>query len=226
MLYPPRCAGCDEILRIGENGICKECEQKLRYIGDEHCMKCGRPLLDNAKVLCRDCKAKTHYFDMARAVFEYKDMARSLYRFKYQGRQEYAGFYASQIEKHLGELICQWKPDVIIPVPIHKIRRRKRGYNQAELLARRVGERMQIPVDEKLVKRCKNTKPLRLQRALERQKSLDRAFIISRNDVKLKTTILFDDIYTTGSTVDAISKVLREHGVEKIYVITVAIGKT
>ncbi len=75
-----------------------------------------------------------------------------------------------------------------------------------------------------MVRRCKNTSPLKLQNPLERQNNLKKAFIIAQNDVKLKTIIIVDDIYTTGSTIDEVAAILKQAGVEKIYYITLACG--
>ena len=116
------------------------------------------------------------------------------------------------------------RPDALIPIPLHRKRLVKRGYNQAELLAEAVGRKLGVPVYGKLVKRVKNTAPLKRQNPQERQNNLKKAFIIMQNDVKLDTIILIDDIYTTGSTVDEVTDVLKRHGVKKVYVITLACG--
>ena len=155
----------------------------------------------------------------------YQSVAGSFYRLKYAGRQEYARFYAAAIVEKLGGTIRGWKPDALVPVPIHRARRRERGYNQAELLAREIGKVMGIPVAARLIRRIKNTLPQKLLDDAERQNNLKRAFKIERNDVKLKRVIIVDDIYTTGSTVDACAVELKKAGVEEVYFITAAIGK-
>lgn len=155
----------------------------------------------------------------------YQSVAGSLYRFKYAGRQEYARFYAEAIVEKLGEAIRAWKSDALVPVPIHRTRRRERGYNQAELLAREIGRRMDIPVDSHVIRRVKKTLPQKQLDDAERQNNLKRAFKIERNDVKLERVIIVDDIYTTGSTIDACAAELKRAGVEKVYFITAAIGK-
>ena len=158
-------------------------------------------------------------------MFEYPSMARSMYRFKYAGRKEYARFYGEQIVKKLGKTIRGWRPDALVPVPVHAARKRERGYNQAEALAGEIGRRMGIPVDFRLIKRVKKTLPQKLLDDRERQNNLKRAFKIARNDVKLKRVVIIDDIYTTGSTIDACALELKRAGVEKVYFIAIAIGK-
>lgn len=168
---------------------------------------------------------RRHLFDSGRAVFAYKGMADSIYRFKYKGRQEYAAYYAECMAYKLGSWIAGCRPDALMPVPVHDAKRRVRGYNQAEVLARELGRLMNIPVETKLVKRVRKTMPMKDLSVMERQNNLKRAFKICRNDVKLSTIIIIDDIYTTGSTIDAISYVLRRAGVGKIYFAALAIGK-
>ena len=84
---------------------------------------------------------------------------------------------------------------------------------------------MEIPVRKNLVRRCRNTVPQKLLSLRQRQNNLKRAFIISQDDVKLDTIILIDDIYTTGSTVDAMAAVFKSAGVKKVFVISLAIGR-
>ena len=121
-------------------------------------------------------------------------------------------------------MMLAWKPDALIPVLLHTSRLKKRGYNQAGLLARKVGQMLNIPVYENWIVREKNTKPLKLLDGRERQNNLKKAFKIVQNEVKLKTIIIIDDIYTTGSTVDEISVLCRENGVKKIYFAALSVG--
>ena len=126
--------------------------------------------------------------------------------------------------KYLGDFIRSVSPDVLVPVPLHKKKLSKRGYNQAACLARALGKNMQLPVDEKLVKRVRNTAPMKRLNPAERQNNLKKAFKIVRNDVKLNTIVIIDDIYTTGTTLDEIAALLKEHGVSKVYCVTLACG--
>ena len=163
-------------------------------------------------------------FLRGRSLYEYDSAAVSLYRFKYGGRREYAAFYGEQAVEYLGEFIRALQPDAIIPIPLHRKRRAKRGYNQAELLAREIGKRMGIPVRTKMLLRVKNTVPLKQLNPKERQNNLKKAFLIAQNDVKLKMIILVDDIFTTGSTMDEAARTLRSAGVENICYVTLACG--
>lgn len=225
ILYPRRCPVCDRAVLPFGSLVCETCRNKFVYIKEPCCMKCGKELEDAGEEYCGDCRRRKHLFDAGRSVFAYKSVSDSLYRFKYKGRQEYAAYYARCIAERLGEWIMRCKPDALVPVPIHASKRRMRGYNQAEKLARELGRIMNIPVDTDLIKRARRTTPMKNLSVPERQNNLKRAFKICRNDVKLSTIVIIDDIYTTGSTIDAMSYELRKAGIRHIYFVTLAIGK-
>lgn len=224
MLFPRRCPVCDRPVKPAGKKICDSCRGKLRFVQEAHCMKCGKPLLQGTEEYCTDCRGKRHEFIQGRSLYEYESAAASIYRFKYAKRREYAEFYGEELSKRFGEMIKRWKADAIVPVPIHEARRKERGYNQAELLAKQLGRSLKLPVKDDLIVRMKKTIPQKELNALQRQNNLKRAFKISKNDVKLSTIIVVDDIYTTGSTVDEMARVLKQAGVERVYVLTLAIG--
>lgn len=223
LLFPLRCPACDGIVRPGGEKICAECMGKLKLLTPPWCLRCGKKLAEDGE-FCMDCKNKKHEFVRGRALYEYGSAAPSIYRFKYGKRQEYADFFGEEIVRYLGDFIREVQPDALIPIPLHRERLAKRGYNQAALLARAVGRYSGVPVNEKLLARVKNTTPLKLQNPAERQNNLKKAFNIAENDVKLNTTVIIDDIYTTGSTIDEAARTLKAAGVEKIYFIALACG--
>ena len=134
-------------------------------------------------------------------------------------------FYGKSVVKVCGKHIKQWNPEAIIAVPIHKKRHKKRGFNQAQLLANEIGKYTNIPVYKNFVIRQRNTKPLKNMDPVKRQNNLKKAFKIVPNDVKLNTILVIDDIYTTGSTIDAIAKECKLYGIKEVYFITLAIGE-
>ncbi len=224
IFYPRRCPVCDRAVRPFGGLICETCTSKFVYVKQPCCLKCGKELAEETEEYCGDCLRRRHLFDCGRALYVYKSVSDSIYRFKYRGRQEYGAYYASCMKKQLGGWIAQRRPDALIPVPIHAAKRRTRGYDQAQVLARELGRRMGIPVEDQLVKRVRRTVPMKDLPLAERQNNLKRAFKICRNDVKLDTVIIIDDIYTTGSTIDAMSYELRRAGVKRIYFVTLAVG--
>ncbi|MCM1568156.1 MAG: ComF family protein [Roseburia sp.] len=223
LLFPLRCPVCDGIVPGGEK-ICLGCMEGLKPLAAPWCMRCGKALTGQEK-LCRDCRTREHRFLRGRALYQYESAAPSIYRFKYGGRREYADFFGEEVARGLGSFIGHVKPEGLIPIPLHKKRERKRGYNQAGLLARAIGTYTGLPVYENLLVRIKNTSPLKEQNPKERQNNLKKAFKVIENDVKLKKVIVVDDIYTTGSTVDEAAGVLEAWGVEQVYFIALACGK-
>lgn len=224
LLYPSRCPVCDDVVSGRGKLICPQCRKRLVYIDGERCRKCGKALREELG-LCSDCRKKHHLFTEGAALYEYDCIRESIYRYKYGGRQEYADFYGEEIVGFLGDRIRAWQAQALIPVPLHPKRQRSRGYNQAELLARRVGTLLRIPVRNDLVARVKNTEAQKKLDPAKRQNNLKKAFKLCENDVKLKTIIIIDDIYTTGSTVDAVCRAFQGTSVSKIYFVALAIGK-
>ena len=224
LVFPRRCPVCDDIVKPWGELCCPECKKKLQYLGDTFCVKCGKGLSKSETEYCVDCRKYPHKFCRGRSLYRYESVAGAMFRFKYHGRQEYAEFWGEELYRHLGRDILAMKPDAIVPVPLHKSRLKERGYNQAALLGKALAKRMDIPCLEKIVVRSKKTIAQKQLNYTERQNNLKKAFKLSVNDVKLETVIIIDDIYTTGSTVDALAEVFLKQGVKKIYVITLAAG--
>lgn len=225
LLFPRRCPVCDDITdRMGE-AVCRKCRDKIIYIKEPCCMKCGKQLKRDEQEYCGDCLKSRHYYIQGTALYDYGSMADSIFRFKYAGRMEYSTFYGEELYRKKRDWLSSICPDALVPVPAHASRKRKRGYNQAELLARELSKRSGIPVNARLIARTGKTAPLKGLSRAQRQNNLKRAFKIRQNDVKLNTIVIVDDIYTTGSTIDAMAKAMQEAGIANIYFITLAIGR-
>ncbi len=226
LLFPRRCPFCDEPIPGGAAYVCVRCEKKIRVIREPYCYKCGKPVESGEKEYCRDCRKYGHVFERGRALLLYSgEVKASIYRFKYAGRKEYAKAYAALVMQELSDYFREVDANAIVPVPLHKKRYQKRGYNQAELLAREIGRYTSLPVLPQLVTRTRDTLPQKQLDRGGRQNNLKKAFKINGNDVKLNTIILIDDIYTTGSTMDAIAQVLRDAGVKQIFFLTISCGE-
>lgn len=226
LVFPKRCVLCDEIIPFDrrKEGICDRCRSKIRYIREPFCMRCGRQLGKDQEEYCKDC-SREHVFLQNVTLYDYGSIADSLFRFKYRGRREYARFYGEELYRGYREWLAVRKPDALIPVPCHSSRRRQRGYNQAELLAEALSAVSGIPVKKDLIQRIHKTGPQKNLTLRERQNNLKKAFKICQNDVKLSTIVIIDDIYTTGSTMDAMAEELHRNGVRKIYGMALASGR-
>ncbi len=225
LVYPRRCVICDGTVEVYDKMICPGCNKKLSFGRGPFCLKCGKLLLDEETEYCGDCEKKDHEYEAGRSLFPYsEDVIKSLYRLKYSGRREYAEFYGRKLAERFREVINGWGVEVIIPVPLHKSRLRERGYNQAALMAAHLGRCLGIKVEENAVIRVRKTRPQKLLDASSRQSNIKNAFKIGQFDVKLKTVLLVDDIYTTGSTIDEVCRTLKQAGAGRVYFLTAAAG--
>lgn len=205
--------------------ICAKCIPFLPVNQGNRCKKCGKPV-KNEEDLCHDCVEWEHEYTQGAGIFLYDDiMRKSIHKFKYMGRREYGRFYGTAAWKYERELLEKWAPEVLIPVPVHISRKTDRGYNQAEVFARALAEKMGLPVATDVVIRKKKTKAQKDLDPEERRKNLEYAFTKGKNPLLWRRVLLIDDIYTTGSTADAVSRVLKECGAGEIYVLSICIGK-
>lgn len=205
--------------------ICNSCIKKISYVKEPKCKKCGKPVIREETEYCEDCIKNTHLYNCGISAFEYTyEIRKAIYKFKYSNRRDYADFFAKAIYVYYEKEIKSWDAQVIIPVPVHYKRKIKRGYNQAEILSKRLSYHLKLPVDRNILIRNINTKPQKELTIKERRQNLENAFKIRENIVKYKKVILVDDIYTTGSTIDACAKVLLAGGTENIYFVSLCIG--
>ncbi|MGI6007855.1 MAG: ComF family protein [Ruminococcus sp.] len=224
-IYPRRCPVCDGIIRPEEGEVCSTCWEKIRDAEGFHCKKCGKFIEDGDREFCQDCENRRKRFDEGYGIFPYAGWVQeSMSRFKFHGRVEYGRFYGKIMAAQAADRIERWKVQVILPVPMHRKKEKRRGYNQAEILAREVGKTLGIPVRKDLVFRTRNTKPLKEMTPEMRRKNLRDAFRAVPECGRYKSILLVDDIYTTGSTIDAIAKILKQQGTEKIYFLTACTG--
>lgn len=225
LIYPPRCPICHDIVEPGYEMVCGRCLKQLPLVRDPKCEKCGKPVPEGEK-LCYDCTVIEHAFSEGMGIFLYNEvMRKSMYKFKYLGRKEYGRFYGTAAWIYGKETLKAWNPEVIVPVPVHITRKRKRGYNQAEVISEVLGQYMHIPVSKGALKRCTKTVAQKELTVEERRRNLEGAFSVTGIFFPWKRVLLVDDIYTTGSTADSASKELKKYGIQEIYSLSICIGK-
>ncbi|MDW2798671.1 ComF family protein [Clostridium boliviensis] len=225
-LFPRRCPVCDGIVVPKGRLICPDCIKNLSFVKDPVCKKCGKEVLSSDIEYCFDCMKHKRSYEFGRALVNYDEYARnSIAKIKYKNKREYLDFYGDAISLRYEKIIRRMGADGLVPVPVHPSRRRERGFNQAELLARRIETNLKIPVFPELLVRNKKTMPQKALNPIERLKNLEEAFLPGNLIPELKNVILIDDIYTTGSTVEACTRVLKKSGIEKVYFLTICIGR-
>ena len=227
-IYPKRCPGCDELLKRGEKqaGFCRNCAKDISLTGSQVCMKCGSPIKNGQAEYCASCAGRVHKFRQSKAVYKYQGpMKQAMYRFKYSNRRCYARIFAKHAIMSHRDFFEKSGVEAIIPVPMYAKKQKKRGYNQAEVFARALGRELDLPVYSDIVRRDKNTVPMKQLNPIERRENLQNAFKLSENVVIFRKVLLIDDIYTTGATMDAVAEVLLSQGVGEVYSYCICVGE-
>ena len=200
-----------------------------RLLFPVHCPLCDRILGRHEELVCESCagkeKAQLRSFGFGCAPFSYAGAVRqSVKRFKYSGRVEYADYFAERILHTCGTQLRSWNGLVLIPVPVHHTRLLQRGYNQAEVLVHALSRRTGIPCASHTVIRRRKTQPQNGLGVAERRENVKGAFALRKRAKLPESVILVDDIYTTGSTLGEIRKLLRESGVREIHAVCVCVA--
>ena len=231
VFFPAPCGVCGEILDDASRiPICRSCLSLLTPWTAPLCTRCGRPFVSRVAVeglaqpLCHGCRRGLYDFDFARSYGAYSPaMARAIVLLKYQQVTPLAGWFAARLLPLAREHASEFVADVVVPVPLHPARQRERGYNQAELIARALAKRLGLPCRPYLLMRTK-PRPEKLRLTLrERWRSVRNAFVIRDGSAVDKLRVLLlDDVLTTGATLDACSRALREAGATYVAAMTVA----
>lgn len=218
VLFPRRCPVCGEITSPAGSLICPSCFLKLSFVKTPVCKKCGKEIVDETMEYCGDCMGHRHAFESGVALLNYDETARTVMaQIKYKNKREYLDFFGAAMAKRYERTVERMAVEAIVPVPVHPSRRRARGFNQAEVLAEVLGKKLGIPVKPEMLIREKRTRPQKELTAAERLKNLSGAFSAREGIHGIRRVLLVDDIYTTGSTIEACARVLRNAGVEKVY---------
>lgn len=225
-LYPRTCPVCRDVVTPKGNCVCTECKEMLPYVAEPVCMRCGRPIDSEQDEFCSSCDRKKFSYERGFAVFAYDDvMQQAVADFKYRNRRELAEFFSAELADVFQKKLSGFGAEAFVPVPIHSARKRYRGYNQAEVLCKSLSEQTGIPVRE-LLKRDRKTAPQKELDAADRLRNLEQAISFHPAEQERgmpKTVILVDDIYTTGSTAEACTRVLLRAGVHKVYLLNLCI---
>ncbi len=189
-------------------------------------MCCGKPLEREEQEYCRSCSKYLPAFDGGRSVWIHAHPVTSaIYRFKYHNKRYYGKVFGKEMARCYSVFVQQWEIEEIIPIPLHKSRKRFRGFNQTDILADELGRILNIPVNKTRLYRIKKTKPQKELDYGQRIKNMKNAFAVSKHSRVKRRVLLIDDIYTTGSTIHKAAKILKLSGVEKVYFLTISIGQ-
>lgn len=228
LFYPSKCAVCDCILDNNISFACESCYRKITFIKGQRCSKCSKRISGDAD-MCDDCRKTSHVYRQGHAIMKYDEYSgRVVAALKYEGRRELAPIIAKDIAYRTRLVMKKWRPQIITSVPLHISKMRNRGFNQAEVIAEEFAGLYGVPYEGGLLVRTRKTMPQKQFDDRGRKKNLSGAFCIDE-DVRagmsgVGPVLIFDDIYTTGSTIDACAQVLIEAGFNDIYFLTLCIG--
>jgi len=226
LIYPSKavCYMCESSLeKEAKYSLCLRCYSALPFIPEHHCIKCGISLrMIEDGPTCEGCKDSNHYFDKAISVVKYEeDPKKLIYRLKYSSHTYLARTMGAMMAHKLKDEGISI--DLIVPVPLYKNKEKERGFNQAALLGKYITKETNIPLNIDALIRIKNTKVMHDLNKRERQENVEGAFKIVDNRVIMnKNILLIDDIFTTGATANACSKLLLDARAKCVTVLTFA----
>ncbi len=226
-VYPPVCLICKEVIQETNSPdgssnskplVCSNCWSELELFEKPFCPQC-KIELPNLQQNCCSFYLKSVY---SLGIFD-ENFQELIHSFKYKGRVSLGKRIGLRLaeklkSENLSEIGC------IIPVPLHKVRKRERGFNQSQILAETLGRQLNLPVQNKIMFRIKNTKDQTKLSEPERKENVAGAFEVEDKNKILpgKKIILVDDVITTGATLMECAKVLKKAGAREILGVTIA----
>jgi competence protein ComFC len=227
IFFPSFCELCSSLLELPqERVICHSCWKSIKTSHPSYCLCCGRFFEALEKPhLCQDCLQKRPPFSHHRSGGKYKGKLKDIILlYKYRHFQVLGKDLARLVYRALEkEEEIWWNVNAIVPVPLHPKRKKERGFNQAQIIAKELARIKGIELMDQLLVKTKNVPPQTSLRVEDRVKNVSRAFdVVEGERIKKKVVLLVDDVYTTGSTIRECSSVLRNAGAKEVRALTVA----
>ncbi len=216
-LLPRLCVSCKEKLNTGEKIICTSCRSKIQIPSNDRLRYEFKKKFENDKIISG--------FNTA-FVFE-KDgvLQDAIHALKYQSMFLIGKFWGEILADSLNNEINSWHIDYIVPVPLHRLKKIERGYNQSFYIAKGLSKKMDIELNNKVLKRVKYTRSQTKLNLEERKQNMKDAFIVkNKGQIKGKNILLIDDIITTGATISECGRVLLQNGATKVFSASIAIA--
>jgi ComF family protein len=214
---PRFCTSCKNKLSTNEEIICENCFAKIENTTSERIELEYRRKFEKEKLISD--------FNSAFIFHEGKEIQKLIHSLKYDKNYQAGNFLGKITSELLIDKISSWKCDVIIPIPLHKLRKADRGFNQAKEIANGISKQLNIPLGTNILKRTRFTKTQTKLNLKERKENIEGAFQIRKGrSVKDKNIILVDDVITTGATISECAKILLANGANRIYAVSIAIA--
>jgi len=221
LFFPKRCVSCGSLGFY----ICQNCRKEVKFFSSQICPVCHKPSVDGVSHL--NCRTKHTLDGLLSAAYFSGPLRLAIHKLKYKLISDLADELVDLLLSNPSlVLILQnmvSKGYVLTPVPLHPKREKWRGFNQAEVLAKKISEKTKMTFSSGILKREKNTVPQVDLKKEERQKNVANAFeVLSQKEVLGKKFLLFDDTTTTGSTLRACAYVLKKKGAREVWALTLA----
>lgn len=228
IIFPPTCIICG---KINENYVCINCEKRFEKYKKFNVIDNQKLIKDKYNINLENFRQKfyfynenKYYWEKLLYCFDYKGIIRKyIIKYKFKGNPYISNFFASQIlnNKKYSEIFRLY--DIIISVPMDKNKKHKRGYNQTELITKIISKKTGILEKSNVLFKPKQIRTQSTLNKENRKNNIKNAYFVNNKiNIKNKKVILLDDIYTTGATVNEISKKLKEAGAKEILVLVIA----
>ncbi len=227
--YPEVCQYCKKERAVPEEGyIGPECQKEIVWIEPPFCERCGLPFEGEFthEFVCRYCMEMECYFSYARSAVGAKGMVLEIiHRYKYSKQMWFEPFLAGMLLRKALPVLQMEAWDMIIPVPLHRLRKSERGFNQAERLARALSKAIEIPMETRYMRRVQPTRTQTRLTRKERAENVRHAFAVRHPEgLRGRRIVLVDDVRTTGATTNECARVLKEAGAQEVCVWTLSRG--
>ena len=222
ILFPPLCISCRLPLTPSQKELafCELCFSKIPVNTALTCPVCKARLALNIKI----CHKNSSYRLAAAVSYDNEIIKNLIWQLKYEKHTAAAKILAEVLKRHLNEIGLNLADYALMPMPLHKNRERERGFNQAQVIAEILSEKMQIPANTKALRRIKDTLPQAEVRDFDaREKNLEHGFAVPNKEmVAGRNIILIDDVFTSGATMNAAVSALKDAGAKHVIGLVVA----
>lgn len=217
-IFPVNCLVCDD----KKGWLCPKCLKKIEYINSNSCPFCNK--LTRYGQVCPNCKRNHHLNGLIAACYFNEPIKKLIYQYKYRKARDISKLLSRIIiEKITGHKIAEKENTIVVPIPLHPLSKTKRGFNQAQLIAKDVSTKLKLNYQPEIIKRVKLTKTQAKLTREERKENIKDAFSLTNKiNLKNKDIILIDDVFTTGATLEEAARTVKKATARQVWGCVVA----